>query len=82
MTSLAYPVTQPVEFWTYSNDARETWPQWVQRRTITIDGELVHEHWSGRQVLYRGETLVRELDGAQNFYTPSEFEGAFEVRPA
>lgn len=74
---IAHPITQPVQFWQFNGSDK---PAWVKRCTLTVNGELLHDRQSGRQVLNHGEYLVRDLDGEIVFYTPEEFERAFEVR--
>jgi hypothetical protein len=57
------------------------WPAWVARCSVLAGGELWHERRSGRQLVARGEWLVRELDGTVLFYTDDEIRRRFEPRP-
>ena len=71
---IAHPITQPVQVWQWSGQPVRHWPAWVHRCCVwTLNGELIHDRQSGRQVVNQGEWLVRDLDGEVNFYTKSEF---------
>lgn len=77
MWHTVYPVTQPLKAWQYIDEVSLSWPEWVRCCCIFINGELVHDRRSGRQVLNRGEWLVNDLDGDVTFYTDDEFRKAF-----
>jgi hypothetical protein len=74
---IAHPITQPVQAWQYTDIVRERWPAWARRCCFTVNGELIHDRQSGRQVVNQGEWLVMDLDGGVNFYTTEEFERTF-----
>lgn len=75
------PRTEPVTAWQFTGQPETEWPAWVRRccRPVAIDGAAAarHERQSGAQILYPGEWLVRDLDGAITFYTGREVEAHF-----
>jgi len=73
--TIAHPRTQPVQAWQFEDFA--TAPAWVTRECFFNGTHLIHDRQSGRQVVYPGEYLVRDMDGGVNFYTKAEFERAF-----
>ena len=71
------PRTQSSIGWQYLGQPQSDWPIWVRRCCFTVCGDLIHERRSGRQVVYRGEWLVRDLDGGIVFYTDDEIAQRF-----
>ena len=74
---LVHKKAPPYRAWQYQLEGPR--PEWVERITATNDdGELFHTRISGRQVLYPGEWLVRDMDGAVVYYSDEEFNDTFD----
>ncbi len=71
--TLAHPQTQPLQVFQWLGDNLSTAPLWVRMTCRQNGDEIIHERRSGRQVVYSGEYLVRNLDGGVNFYTAPEY---------
>lgn len=69
------PATQPLKAWQYVDYA--TAPAWVTKDCFFNGNGLVHDRQSGRQIVDRGDWLVRSLDGEVGFYTDVEFNKMF-----
>lgn len=73
-----YPLREPLHAWRWLGDNLADAPMWVRIKCQQRGDELLHERRSGAQIVYRGEYLVRDLDGAVNFYTPDEYARGFQ----
>lgn len=71
---------EPMQAWQWTGQPRALWPAWVQRCCELRKGELCHMRQSGDQFVYRGEWLVKELDGDAVSYTDDEIQREFEPR--
>jgi hypothetical protein len=62
------------EAWRYTGQPRSEWPAWVSRRvTRTYEGgALTLSRKSGKQWIYLGEWLVRDLDGDPEWLTHAD----------
>jgi hypothetical protein len=75
------PVYHPLQAWQWNGDLDGA-PEWVRLSCFrNREGTLLHVRPSGRQALYLGEWLVRDLDGRSNYYTSEEFAREFERVP-
>ena len=74
---LVHKKAPPYRAWQYVPGGPR--PDWVDRITATDDyGELFHVRHSGRQAVYPGEWLVRDMDGAVVYYSDEEFNDLFD----
>ena len=74
---LVHKKAPPYRAWQYQKEGPR--PDWVARIVAhNDDGELFHVRPSGRQVLYPGEWLVRDMDGAVVYYSDEEFNELFD----
>ena len=72
--------TPLLDVWVYSSTAT-TVPMWAVGHII-VDGEDVYLiRRSGKQLLNRGEWLVRDLDGEPEWMTNKDFARLYELSP-
>lgn len=75
------PRTDPVEVWQFTGQSALAWPDWV-RACCTLVREddkpaLRHGRWSGAQLVYQGEWLVRDDAGEVVYYENHELYHKF-----
>jgi hypothetical protein len=76
-TIIVYPRTEPCRAWLYTGQAKTEWPLWVQARCVLLDGDMLLERSSGRQLVNSYEWLIADLDGDIYSLPNDEFTVAF-----
>lgn len=64
--------------WQYDGLPHDHKPQWVTNSTRVYDGELLLVRQSGSQAIYKGEWLVKMVDGGIEHLTDLAFRREYE----
>jgi hypothetical protein len=66
------------EAWRYTGQPRDEWPNWVRSWVYYEGPTAVLSRRSGKQWLYPGEWLVRDLDGDPEWLTHEQMVREYE----